>query len=96
MLGVLVRSAQGVQLWGFLLMFPLVFGSDILTQTKTMPGWLQAFAKVNPVSYLADAERALLTGGPAATAVERSLLWAIGIFVVFAPIAVAAYRRRTT
>jgi len=27
--------------------------------------------------------------------VERSLLWAVGIFVVFAPIAVAAYRRRT-
>ena len=61
-----------------------------------MPGWLQAFVKVNPVTYLTEAERALLTGGPAATAVvERSLLWALGIFVVFAPLAVAAYRRRT-
>jgi oleandomycin transport system permease protein len=96
MLGVLVKSAQGVQLWGFLFMFPLVFGSDILTPAKTMPGWLQAFVKVNPVSYLTDAERALLTGGPAATAVERSLLWAVGIFVVFAPLAVSFYRRRTT
>jgi oleandomycin transport system permease protein len=95
MLGVLVHSAQGVQLYGFLFMFPLVFGSDILTPVKTMPGWLQAFVKVNPVTYLSDAERALLVGGPAATAVERSLLWAIGIFVVFAPIAVAVYRRRT-
>ena len=94
-LGVLVKSAQGVQLWGFLFMFPLVFGSNILTPTKSMPGWLQSFVKVNPVTYLTDAERALLTGGPAATAVERSLLWAVGIFVVFAPIAVAAYRRRT-
>jgi oleandomycin transport system permease protein len=96
MLGVLVKSAQGVQLWGFLFMFPLVFGSNILTPTKSMPGWLQAFVNVNPVSYLTEAERALLTGGPAATPVERSLLWAVGIFVVFAPIAVAAYRRRTT
>ncbi len=95
MLGVLVKSAQGVQLWGFLFMFPLVFGSDILTPTNTMPGWLQAFVKVNPVTYLTGAERALLTGGPAATSVERSLLWAAGIFVVFAPLAVAAYRRRT-
>jgi len=92
---VLVKSAQGVQLWGFLFMFPLVFGRDLLTPTKTMPGWLQAFVNVNPVTYLTDAERALLTGGPAATAVERSLLWAVGIFVVFAPLAVAAYRRRT-
>jgi oleandomycin transport system permease protein len=95
MLGVLVKSAQGVQLYGFLFMFPLVFGSNILTSTKSMPGWLQAFVKVNPVTYLTEAERALLTGGPAATAVERSLLWAVGIFVVFAPIAVAVYRRRT-
>jgi oleandomycin transport system permease protein len=95
MLGVLVKSAQGVQLYGFLFMFPLVFGSNILTPTKTMPGWLQAFVNVNPVTYLTEAERALLVGGPAATAVERSLLWAIGIFVVFAPIAVAIYRRRT-
>ena len=95
MLGVLAKSAQGVQWWGSLLMFPLVFGSNILTPTNTMPGWLQAFVKVNPISYLTEAERALLVGGPAATAVERSLLWAVGIFVVFAPIAVAAYRRRT-
>ena len=80
---------------GFLIMFPLVFGSNILTSQATMPGWLQAFVKVNPVTYLTAAERALLTGGAAATAVERSLLWAAGIFVVFAPIVVAAYRRRT-
>jgi oleandomycin transport system permease protein len=95
LIGMLVKSAQGVQLWGFLVMFPLIFGSNILTQAQTMPGWLQAFVKVNPVTYLTEAERALLTGGPAATAVVRSLLWAVGIFVVFAPLAVAAYRRRT-
>ena len=93
-IGMLVKSAQGVQWWGFLVMFPLVFGSNILTSTKSMPGWLQAFVKVNPVTYLTEAERALLVGGPAQTAVIRSLLWALGIFVVFAPLAVRAYRRR--
>jgi hypothetical protein len=60
-----------------------------------MPGWLQAFVKVNPVTYLSDAGRALLVGGPAAALVERSLLWALGIFAVVAPLAVAMYRRRT-
>jgi oleandomycin transport system permease protein len=94
LLGMLVKSAQNVQLWGILVMFPLIFGSDILTPTQTMSGWLQAFVKANPVTYLAEAERALLTGGPAGAAVERSLLWALGIFVVFAPLAVTAYRRR--
>jgi len=98
MIGMLVKTATGVQLWGFLLMFPLVFGSDILTETAKMPGWLQAFVKVNPVTYLTEAERALLLGGsygPATPFVLKSLLWALGIFVVFAPLAVAAYRRKT-
>ena len=95
LIGVLLRSPQAVQGFGFLLMFPLVFGSNLLVPTATLPGWLQAFVKVNPVTYLTEAERALLTGGAAAGVVERSLLWTLGIFVVFAPLAVAAYRRRT-
>ena len=76
-------------------MFPLVFGSNLLVPASTMPGWLQAFVKVNPVTYLTEAERGLLTGGAVATPAVRSLLWALGIFVVFAPLAVRAYRRRT-
>ena len=95
LIGLLVKTAQGVQWFGFLVMFPLVFGSNLLVSTATMPGWLQAFVKVNPMTYLTEAERALLTGGPAATPVIRSLLWALGIFIVFAPLAVRAYRRRT-
>jgi ABC-2 type transport system permease protein/oleandomycin transport system permease protein len=42
-----------------------------------------------------EAERALLTGGPAAVPVVKSLLWALAIFVVFAPLAVRVYRRKT-
>jgi oleandomycin transport system permease protein len=91
----MVKSAQGVQWFGFLVMFPLVFGSNLLVQTATMPGWLQAFVKVNPMTYLTEAERGLLTGGPAGTPALRSLLWALGIFIVFAPLAVRVYRRKT-
>jgi oleandomycin transport system permease protein len=95
LIGVLMKSPQAVQGFGYLLMFPIVFGSNLLVPTSTMPGWLQAFVKVNPVTYLSEAERALLTGGAAGPLVVRSLLWALGIFVVFAPLAVAMYRRRT-
>jgi oleandomycin transport system permease protein len=95
LIGLLVKSPAAVQYFGYLVMFPLVFGSNLLVPTATMPGWLQAFVKVNPVTYLTEAERGLLVGGPAEPAVIRSLLWALGIFVVFAPLAVRAYRRRT-
>ena len=95
LIGMLVKTPQGVQMYGFLAMFPLVFGSNLLVPAQTMPGWLQAFVRVNPMTALTQAERGLLTGGPVATPAIRSLLWAIGIFVVFAPLAVRAYRRRT-
>jgi oleandomycin transport system permease protein len=95
LIGLLVKTPQGVQVFGFLVFFPLVFGSNLLVPTDTMPGWLQAFVKVNPMTSLTDAVRALFTGGPTATAVIHSLLWALGIFVVFAPLAVRVYRRKT-
>ena len=95
LLGLLVKTPQGVQVFGSIAIFPLVFGSSLLVPTTTMPGWLQAFVKVNPITDLSEAERGLFTGGSVATPAVRSLLWALGIFVVFAPLAVRAYRRRT-
>jgi oleandomycin transport system permease protein len=95
LIGLLVKTPQAVQWFGFLAMFPLVFGSNLLVPADTMPGWLQAFVKVNPITDLTAAERGLLTGGPVATPAVRSLLWALGIFIVFAPLAVRVYRRKT-
>jgi ABC transporter DrrB family efflux protein len=95
LIGLLVKTPQGVQMFSFLVMFPLIFASNLLVPARTMPGWLQAFVHVNPITYLTSAERGLLVGGPVATPALRSLLWALGIFVVFAPLAVRAYRRRT-
>jgi ABC transporter DrrB family efflux protein len=95
LIGLLTKTPQGVQWFGFLAMFPLVFGSNLLVPSDTMPGWLQSFVKVNPITALTAAERGLLTGGPVATPAVRSLLWALGIFVVFAPLAVRVYRRKT-
>ena len=94
-LGVALRSAETVQTAGFLLVMPLTFASSVFAPASSMPGWLQAFVKVNPVAYLTEAERGLLTTGPVAMPVIRSLLWALAIFAVFAPLAVRAYRRRT-
>ena len=96
LLGLLVKTPQGVQVFGSIAIFPLVFGSSLLVPLATMPGWLQAFVKVNPITDLSEAERGLFTGGPVATAAIKSLLWALGIFIVFAPLAVRAYRRRTS
>src|ERR1700727_3176836 len=79
----------------FIFIMPLVFGSSILLpSTQTMPGWLQAWVKVNPVTSLADAVRGLTVGGPVATHAMYALAWAAGIVVVAFPLAMRMYRRR--
>ena len=94
LVAMLVSTPEKVQIFGFVLLFPLTFASNAFAPTATMPGWLQAWVKVNPVSILADAVRGLLSGGPVATPVTQSLLWAGVLLVVFAPLSVWAFRRR--
>jgi len=94
LVGVVASEPEKVQIFGFTLIFPLTFTSNIFVPTATMPGWLQAWVKVNPVTILADALRGLLTGGPIAWPVAQSLLWGAAIAAVFAPLAVAALKRR--
>ncbi|MEV6345991.1 ABC transporter permease [Actinoplanes sp. NPDC051851] len=94
LIAMLVSSPEKVQIFGFTLFFPLTFASGAFVHPASMPGWLQGFVKVNPTTLLADAVRGLLTGGPVATPVTQSLLWAAGFLLIFAPLSVRAFRRR--
>ncbi len=93
-LGVSLRSAEAVQTAGFLLILPLTFASSVLVPAASMPGWLQAFVKVNPISIFATAMRGLLLGGPVATPVLQAAAWIVGLCVVFGTLTVSRYRRR--
>jgi oleandomycin transport system permease protein len=95
LLGLSVGSPQAVQGIGFLVLMPLQFGSSIFANPSTMPSWLRAFTKVNPLSNLADAARALINGGAYAHSVWITLAWAAGITVIAAPLAVARFRKKT-
>jgi oleandomycin transport system permease protein len=94
LVSMLAANPEKVQIFGFVVLFPLTFTSDAFVRTASMPGALQAWAKANPVTLLADATRGLLVGGPVAAPAIGSLLYAVGFTVVFAPLAVRAFRRR--
>jgi ABC transporter DrrB family efflux protein len=94
LVSMLVASPEKMQIFGFVVMFPLTFTSDAFVRTSSMPGWLQVWVKANPVTALADAIRGLFVSGPVVAPVLHSLLWAVGITAVFAPLAVRAFRRR--
>lgn len=93
-LGTWLREAGSVQGVGFLLMFPLTFGSNMFVPTETLPGWLQGWVKVNPVSHLTDAVRGLLVGGPVAGPVLWTVVTGGLVLAVFAPLAVRMYRTK--
>ncbi|GAA0370809.1 ABC transporter permease [Microbispora corallina] len=94
LVGVTAADQEKVQIMMFSLMMPITFTSNAFVRTDTMPSWLQKWVEINPVSHLADAVRGLLSGGPVASDAVTSLLWAAGITVVFAPLAVRAFRTR--
>jgi oleandomycin transport system permease protein len=93
-IGMTVRTAGAVQGLMMLFVFPLSFGSNTFVKPSTMPGWLQAFVNVNPLSHLVSAVRALMLGGPAGSQVAWTFAWCAGLLVVFFPLAVRAYIRR--
>ena len=92
--GMIARTAGSVQGIMTLIVLPLSFGSNTFVPTKTMPGWLQSFVNVNPLSHLVAAVRGLLLGGPVGSHVLWTLGWMGALLVVFVPLAMRAYRRR--
>ncbi len=94
-IGLSVGEVESAQTAGFVWIFPLTFASSVFVPIRGMPGWLQAFAKANPVSNTANALRALTLGGPTTRPLFYSVAWLVGILLVFVPLATRRYRRIT-
>jgi len=93
-LGTVARSAQAVQGISLMVMFPLTFLSNAFVDPGTMPGWLEAFVKINPVSHVITAVRDLMNDGAVTTEVAWALLGCALVVAVFAPLAVRSYSRK--
>jgi ABC-2 type transport system permease protein/oleandomycin transport system permease protein len=93
-IGITARTPEAVNTWGFMIILPLTFASSVFAPPETMPGWLEAFVNVNPITAVVDATRGLMLGGPVADPVLRSVIWMVVIQTVFAPLAIGRYRRR--
>ncbi|WP_320670542.1 ABC transporter permease [Patulibacter defluvii] len=100
LLGLLAGSAQAAQGMG-LLVIPFSFVSSAFVPVDSMPGWLEAFARHQPITVACDAVRGLTLGDGAAAVVDRAtstsvlltLGWCVVLVAVFAPLALRRYRR---
>ncbi len=95
-IGLATRDPETAQVAGILPFFVLMFASNAIVPLASLPGWLQPFARNQPLSVTIAAVRALLEGGPAEHWVWQSLAWSAGLFVVFFAIALSLYRTGTS
>jgi ABC-2 type transport system permease protein len=97
-IGLSASNSETAQLAAFPVLFPLTFASSAFVSVQSMPGWLQAFAKNQPVSQVIDASRQLMLGDNpehlwSTSNIWQALAWSVGLLVVLAPLAVWRYRR---
>jgi len=96
LLGLAVRDPESAGLAGLFPIIILFFTSSALVPVATMPGWLQAFAKANPITIITNALRALCLGGPTTRPAIEAAAWILGLLAITIPAAVARYRHATS
>jgi len=92
-IGLLLRSPSAVLNAGFMGIFPLTFLSNVFVEPDTLPGPLEAFVDVNPISILATASRDLMAGTAHADDIAIVLAVAAALTVLFAPLTTRLYRK---
>ncbi|RMI30891.1 ABC transporter permease [Nocardia stercoris] len=94
LVGVTGKSAAAVQGISMMIMFPLTFMSGAFASVATMPGWMQAINKANPIYYMVNACRELMNGNVYSHNLVFSVVGSAIVILIFAPLAVRAYMRR--
>ena len=91
-LSMILRTPNAIMGAAMFVLMPLTFGSNIFVDPSTMPGWLQAWVNVNPVSHLVTSVRGLMNGVPVGSEVLWTLGWAGALVVVFGSLTMWKYR----
>jgi oleandomycin transport system permease protein len=92
--GMKVRTPGAVQGIMFLIIMPLSFASNVFVPAGSLPSWMQSFVEWNPLTHLVAAMRGFFLGTPMGNSLVYTLLWCLGLVVVFMPLALRAYRKK--
>ena len=91
--GLSASSPESANAYGFIILFPVTFVSSAFVQVESMPSWLRPIAEHNPFTVMVDAIRGLFVGNPVGNDPWIATIWAIGMTLVFATLAIWRYRR---
>lgn len=94
-ISLLLPTEEAVMGVSMTIMMPLTFASNIFVPTETMPDWLQNVVDHNPVSVVVTAIRELMDGVYDVTSVFTVMIYCVALVVVFAPISMVLYNRKS-
>lgn len=92
-IGLIARSAESVNVIGFVATFPITFISSAFVPVESMPSWLQPIAEHNPFTRAVNASRALALGQESSADVTATLIWTVVLLLIAIPLGVRAYNR---
>ena len=90
-IGLKMQTPENVMQVSMTVLFPLTFASNVFVDPSTMPGWVQAFVKVNPITHVTEAARGLMHGEFEFGDLTWVAVWSVGLVVVFAPLTMRLY-----
>ncbi|MEU5884560.1 ABC transporter permease [Spirillospora sp. NPDC047279] len=93
-LGMVASQPETISNTSMIVVFPLVFTSNIFVPESSMPGWMETVVGVNPISHATSAVRGLLHGNAAALDIGLALGFATALIAVFGPLTMRLYARR--
>jgi ABC-2 type transport system permease protein/oleandomycin transport system permease protein len=107
-IGLALKQVEAVQAASFTWIFPVVFVSSAFVPVVGMAPFLQVIARNNPVTHWCNLARFLAVGPPGITdpvthlpidtfegLLVKSVLWIVGLLLIFVPLAIRLYRRLT-
>jgi ABC-2 type transport system permease protein len=95
-MGLVAKSVEAVQWFGFVLVFPLTFASAAFVPTESMPAFLRIFAENQPVTHVIEAMRSLMVGTPMGNHGIAAVIWCVAIILIFMPLATFLFRRKVS
>ena len=94
MFGLFLRTEKSVMGVSMIVLFPLTFLSNVFVDPITMPGWLQAFVKVNPITHVVSGVRALMEGRWDMGEITWVLVSSAVLVAVFGTLTMRLYNRK--
>ncbi|GLY96755.1 ABC transporter permease [Actinoplanes sp. NBRC 103695] len=94
MFGLILRSEKSVMGVSMMVLFPLTFLSNVFVEPRTMPGWLQAFVNINPISHLVAAVRSTMDGTWNPAEITWTLIASAALAAIFGTLTMRLYNRR--